>query len=257
MESLFQASIEWPEGSAMTITTSDGCKMTLQIPILKHRWPLFAADPETALSIARSLTLEELKAVLLFTYSDLPAKRSMAHIFERCQLKHPQSLQHSTFVENMRALMRDQETSDFVLLSADGQAVYAHRAILAARSKYFRSLFITKSKETVDGAWKCARPVSLTTLQFFIEYVYTGQISEPSTMDLIPLVWLVKYLRLSGDKEVENIIVSALSRELNSSGDGAECDYNLLYEAAKEWGAKCVSDVIDKYQATVRPAKPQ
>ena len=256
MEHLFQTSIHWPEGSVMRINTVDGHEMTLHVPILKHRWPLFAENREAALEIAQSLTKEQLQAILLFTYSDLPAKRSMEAIFQQCQLKHPQSLQNSTFVEDMRQLMGDHETADFKLVSCDGEFVHAHRVILAARSRYFRALLLSGSRETVHGEWRHARPLSLRTLQFFIEYVYTGQIYEPSTIELIPLAWLVKYLRLSGDREVENIILSALSRELNRStepeGQALE-KYDRLYKAAQEWGAKCVIDVIDKYRATMTP----
>lgn len=256
MDQLFQTGIHWPERSAMRVTTADGHDMTLHIPILKHRWPLFAENRELALEIARSLTKEQLQSVLLFTYSDLPAKRSMEGIFDLCQLKHPQCLQNSTFVDDMRRLMHDTESADFKLIACDGQAVFAHRVILAARSRYFRALFLTGSQETIRGEWSHVRPLSFRTLQFFIEYVYTGQISEPATIELIPLAWVVKYLKfeLSSDREVENIIVSAFSRELNRPSDPTDQSaekYDRLYKAALEWGVKCVMDVIDKYRATL------
>jgi hypothetical protein len=190
------------------------------------------------------VTGDELKAVLLYAYSDLPAKQTVIEIFRRFQLEQPQSLPQSTFVEDMRSLMRDTESADFFLASAEGERISAHRAVLAARSKYFRSLFLTKSIEWVEGVWRCARPVSIASLQFFIEYVYTGQISLPTTLELIPLCWLVKYLQLSGEKEVENIVISALSRELTDDNVAS------LQEVAVEWRAKGVLDVIEKYNAS-------
>lgn len=247
MDVLFQSRVEWPPQSALTIETSDGNQMTLQIPILKFRWPLFAQNQEAALEIARKLTQEQLKSILLYTYSDLPAKRAMSEVFNLCQLSHPQSLQQSTFVEDMRKLMHDTESADFQLIAAEPNGIVpVHRAILAARSKYFRALFLSGSNETISNKWSCTRPIPKATLEFFVEYVYTGQISSPQTMDLLPLIWLVRYLRLSGEKEVENIIISSLSRDLN------EHTHQAIFEAAKEWDAKCVMDVIDKYNATRR-----
>ena len=204
---IFKESIHWPEKSVIRVNTIDGSTMALQVPILKHRWPLFAENSEVALGLAQSLTKDQLKAVLLYAYSDLPAKRAMADIFEKCQLSHPQSLQQSTFVDDMRNLMHDEESSDFVLVAADGAQIPVHRCILAARSKYFRSLLLSGSMEAVSGSWRCGRPISPETLKFFVEYVYTGQISVPVTKHIIPLCYIAKYLRLSGDKEVENIVV--------------------------------------------------
>ncbi|OHS99666.1 BTB/POZ domain containing protein [Tritrichomonas foetus] len=244
MEELFQEYINWPPESAIKIETIDKMTMTLQVPILKHRWPLFAESKEKALDIARCLTQEQLKAILLYAYSDLPAKRALTSTFQMCNLSHPQSLQQSTFVDDMRNLMRDRDSADFQLIAFDGTVVYVHRCILAARSKYFRSLFITESLEAKNGSWKSFKDISPETLQFFVEYVYTGQIANPSTNYIIPLCWLVKYLRLTGEKEVENIIVSALTRELTDDTQEA------LFEIAKEWEAKCVIDVIEKYSAT-------
>ncbi|KAK8848139.1 hypothetical protein M9Y10_019195 [Tritrichomonas musculus] len=244
MEALFRETVNWPEKSAIRVNTIDGSSMALQVPILKHRWPLFAENQELALSLARSLTKDQLKAVLLYTYSDLPAKRAMADIFEKCQLSHPQSLQQSTFVDDMRNLMHDTESSDFLLVASDGTQIPVHRCILAARSKYFRSMFITESLEVINSSWSCHRSITPETLQFFVEYIYTGQISIPQTIHIIPLCWIAKYLGLSGDKEVENIVVSALTLELTDETQ------EQLFNIAKEWNAKCVMDVIEKYNAT-------
>lgn len=245
MDTLFQGKIDWLPISAMQIETSDHKMVTLQIPILNHRWPLFHDNREEALEIARSLTIEQIQAILLYAYSDLPSKRSLAPIFHLCQLSYPQSLQESTFIDDMRNLMHDADSADFSLLSdIPVSCIPVHRAVLAARSRYFRSLFITKSSEYYSGVWKCFRPLTLSTVQFFVEYLYTGQISSPNTLSIIPLCFLVKYLRLSGEKEIENIVISALSRDLN------ETTVEAIQNCAKEWDAKCVIDVVEKYTAT-------
>jgi hypothetical protein len=244
VQDLFRSTVQWPESSVIRITTSDGQVFTLQIAILKHRWPMFAQDRQGAIRLAESVTANELKAVLLYAYSDLPAKRILVETFKRFELEQPQSLPQSTFVDDMRRLMEDTESADFLLLSAEGDRIAAHRSVLAARSRYFRSLFLANSLESIHGNWSCFRPITLNSLRFFVEYVYTGQIASPTTLDLIPLCWLARYLLLSGEKEVENIVISALARELGAG------NVEALHSAAVDWEAKGVIDMIEKYSST-------
>lgn len=254
MEVLFQRSIRWPERSITTVETSDGHTVILHLPILKSRWDLFASNPQEALARARSLTEEQLRAILLFIYSELPAKHSMRDVFELCQLRQPENLQDSRFVMDMRELLADTESADFCLLSHDDQQTFCHRTILAARSKYFRALLVTESEEADSGRWKCTRKLEHRTLQALVEYIYTGQIQEPDTLDLIPLVWLAKYLRLSAEKEIDNIIASSLNQRLadakRDEEDGESVD--RIYEAAKEWNVEYVTLIIDKYRNVKR-----
>jgi hypothetical protein len=246
MDDLFLRPVSWLPSSIISLTTTDDHTVVLHSALLKFRWPLFAQDPEAALEVARSLTLSELKSVLLFIYSNLPARRSLLAVFDRCQLVQPQALQESSFVVDMRNLMKDSESCDFALESADGERFLVHRAILCARSKYFKSLFLCPGSESVSGVWKCVRPIPGPSLHFFREYLYTGQIESPSSLHLIPLCWMVKYLKMSGDREVENILVASMTRDLN---DESRTEFA---EAAAFWGAKCAVEVIEKYNATRR-----
>lgn len=237
-------SIPWPEKSIIRVTTKDNQRMILHLPILQIRWNYFNECQEEVLKIIQDLNIDQLRAVLLYVYSDLPARQSMANVFERCKLRLPQSLQESTFIEDMRRLMKYQDSTDFELFgdSNNNVSVRVHRAILSSRSKYFRSMFILNSKECQDGYWVSPVSISLETLEFFVEYLYTGQISLPKTISLIPLIWLVKYLRLSGEKEVGDIIISSLTRDLN------ENTKNAIYETAKKWEAKSIISIIEKYK---------
>lgn len=245
MEVLFQNKIVWPSGSIIKINTIDNETFILHRPILNHRWPLFRDNPDQAIEIIKSLKKEELQAILRYVYSDLPVKRSFVPIFRKCKLTHPQSLQDSTFIEDMRGLMKDSETADFILKSDDPQGLIpVHRVVLATRSKYFRSMFLSQSQEFFSSTWECFRPISFQTLKDFVEYLYTGQVLSPSAINIIPFCWIAKYLSISGDKEVENILVSTLTRELN-----AENEMSFL-KTAQEWDAKCVIDIIEKFDAT-------
>ncbi len=53
---------------------------------------------------------------------------------------------------DLRSLIDDEVTSDLAL-HAEGAVVLAHKAILAARSPYFRSLLFGAFKEARDGSF--------------------------------------------------------------------------------------------------------
>lgn len=236
--------ISWPEKSIIRVTTKDNQEMILHVPILQIRWKYFNECQDEVLRIIRDLNIDQLRAILLYAYSDLPARQSMSAVFDRCRLRQPQSLQDSTFIEDMRSLMKHHESADFTLYrdSTCDSGVFVHRAILSSRSKYFRSMFILNSKECQDGYWVSPVNISQETLQFFVEYLYTGQISFPNTINLIPLIWFIKYLKMSGEREVENIVISSLTRDLN------ENTKNEIYETAKLWDAKSIMNIIEKYK---------
>lgn len=242
MASVYISSITWPESSIIKIQTADGCQMCLHKPFLKHRWPMYNQNPELALETAQSLNKDALQALLLFIYSNLPAKLSYVQIFQRCGLTNPASLQDSTFTDDMRNMMNDPETYDFTLHAAeDGKFVGCHRPVLAARSKYFKALFISNSLENETSEWRCAKPIPYRTLQFFVEYLYTGQITSPEIPHIIPLCWLVRYLRLSNENEIENIVISVLSRELNND------NVDVISKIADEWNVRCVKGLVVKH----------
>lgn len=240
---IYSVHVNWPEQSVIQITTTDNQIVYVHKPFLQHRWAKYQANPDEAIQILTELTKEELKYVLLYIYTDRPGKLSQRPIFERCELKNPASLQDSTFTDDMRSMMNDEESCDFRLIAAEpGLYVPCHRPVLAARSKYFRALFVLESCESTAAEWKCEIPINYQTLKYFVEYLYTGQILEPQIADLIPICWLVKYLRLTNEKEVENIVVSVLSRELQ------KVDIDVIAEIANTWSVKCVLDIVNKYK---------
>ena len=242
LSQIYCSHVVWPESSVIKIKTADGEEVCLQRPFLQHRWPKYQRNPEEAINLLSELTKEELKAVLRYIYSDLPGKLSQRTIFDKCELRNPASLQESTFTDDMRAMMEDFDSCDFKLLAEEeGQFVPCHRPVLAARSRYFRALFISNSKESIEGVWSSPKPVPFQTLKYFVEYLYTGQILDPQIAELIPICWLVKYLRLTNEKEVENIVVSVLSRELQ------KVNIDEISTIATQWNVKCVSDLVTKY----------
>ena len=240
---IYSTHMKWPDSSVITLVTADNQVVSLQKPFLQHRWPKYQENPEEAINILSKLTKDELKAVLRYIYSDLPGKLSQRPIFDKCELKNPASLQDSTFTDDMRRMMNDEESCDFRLMAAeDGLFVPCHRPVLAARSRYFRALFITDSKESITGEWRCTKSIPYQTLKYFVEYLYTGQILEPQIAELIPICWLVRYLRLTNEKEVEIIVVSVLSRELQ------KVDIDTISEIARIWNVRCVSDIVTKFR---------
>lgn len=241
MESIFSSNISWPPQSVVELTTSDGHVFMLHKAIVKHRWEMFRKDPDRAIEILRSLTYAEVRAVLLFIYSNLPAKHFLDPVFQRCELKLPKSLQESTFVPDMRELLADKSETDFELISSDGESIRAHMAVLAARSVYFRAMFCTKSLEVQNYQWKCNKELPANALSNLVEFLYTGQIAEPDICSLIPMTWAVRYLAMTSYKDAENIVISSLSRELTFE------TADEIAAIATKWKAKGITAIIEKF----------
>lgn len=238
---VFQGKIAWPEQSIKRVETCDGYNVLLHLPILKHRWPMFAENRQEAMNIARSLTLEELNAVLLFLYSEFPVKHTMLPILNRCGLTLPRSLTERSFMIDMKKLVADHESADFMLVAGDRATVPVHQVVLAARTKFFRSMFLVQAKEVADGSWTCTRALHVETLRFFVEYLYTGRIEHPQAMYLIPVMWLVKYLGMAtGPEKVDNVVFNALDTELT------EETRPMWLNIGKEWDVKSVVDFVER-----------
>ena len=84
---------------------------------------------------------------------------------------------NSSFIRDMSVLVNSKDFHDvvFVLPDDDDAEIYAHRAILAARSKYFRSLFTSGMMESTAKTIEIPntrKPI----LQALIRYLYTDTV---------------------------------------------------------------------------------
>ena len=66
--------------------------------------------------------------------------------------------------------------TDYTLVCA-GEKLKVHKAILAARSEYWKGLFTSGMAETSKDSTEVLA-VNLPTLHLFLEFIYTGKISE-------------------------------------------------------------------------------
>jgi len=110
--------------------------------------------------------------------------------FYKFRLK-PVSIPPSAFVADMLKLMNDTEMSDTTFL-IEGKEVHAHRAILAARSEYFKiMLFSGGMKESIQAQEDAARnlsakerdPIKIEDISFAVfskvlEFLYTDVVQE-------------------------------------------------------------------------------
>ena len=88
--------------------------------------------------------------------------------------------------EDIYKLLRDTNTSDFVLKSIHGSKVFpVHRIILSARSNVFRSMFASAT-DTIGEA--IVEDIDNDTLEELIHFLYTGSLSG-SKCDIISLCY--------------------------------------------------------------------
>jgi len=76
--------------------------------------------------------------------------------------------------------------TDYTLVCA-GESLKVHRAVLAARSEYWRALLTSGMVEAVKDSSEVLA-VNLPTLRLFLEFVYTGRVAEklePKQMELL------------------------------------------------------------------------
>ena len=85
------------------------------------------------------------------------------------------SLSLQVFIEDMTKLLEDPETADFILKTG-GKSFHVHKAVLGARSSVFRTMFLSRMKEGVEGE-AIITDVNEETLQEVLHYIYTGNLS--------------------------------------------------------------------------------
>lgn len=88
------------------------------------------------------------------------------------------------FCEELESLQQDHLLTDCILVAQeDGHEIQAHQNVLAARSPFFRSLFVRKRQELADLTVKIrvelncpTTPVYGDTVKLVVSYAYTGKV---------------------------------------------------------------------------------
>jgi len=79
------------------------------------------------------------------------------------------------FIEDMTKLLDDPETSDYTL-KCGSKIFKAHKAILGARSRVFRAMFLSGMKETLEGE-VVIEDLDEKILEEVLFFLYTGKLS--------------------------------------------------------------------------------
>lgn len=87
---------------------------------------------------------------------------------------------------------------DFCILAAEGKQVLAHRAILSARSSFFKSIFSGNTYEAHSGQLNLV-DFSVDSIESVVEFLYSG-ILKTSNIEIMEVVYLADYLKLENLK---------------------------------------------------------
>jgi len=123
----------------------------------------------------------------------------------------PVSIPPSNLVDDLRKLMNNPCFSD-VTFVVEGQAIYANRAHLAARSEHFRALFYGGMRESGADEQIVLQDVSHPIFLLLLEYIYTDQVGEISSEIAVNLLIVAERFLLDRLKALcEDIIRKAIS----------------------------------------------
>ena len=90
--------------------------------------------------------------------------------------------------ESLRSLLTDSSHSDIKLvIGRQGVELHAHKAILSARCEYFAGMFLSSREgggmqEALSGIVRFPEQ-NLATVQRLLEFIYTGSVSDISSLD--------------------------------------------------------------------------
>jgi hypothetical protein len=118
----------------------------------------------------------------------------------------------SQFAEEMQNAAREESNSDLVL-SLDGVRISAHKAVLTARSKYFKNLLEGKFAEA-HGAEVKIEGISEEVMRLFLDYLYGGNkqlINNDTAVDLLEAA--DRFLHEELHQVCERFLVESLDKE--------------------------------------------
>ena len=130
------------------------------------------------------------------------------------------------FNEDMTNLMKDSETADFTLKLKSGKSFQVHKAILGARCRVFRAMFLSGKKEALDGEAVIEdEDIDEETLEEVLHYFYTGKLSgkdfdiyslcyAADKYMLDPLKTIISKEFKKKELDAENVAVAFVSAEM-------------------------------------------
>ncbi|KAG7346391.1 galactose oxidase [Nitzschia inconspicua] len=131
----------------------------------------------------------------------------------KCRLR-PIGIPSPSLLNDFRRLINDPETADVCFL-VEGREVHAHKAILAARSQYFRAmLFNGHMRESSNNSLVEIRDVSHPVFCKVLEYLYTDTVCDATLEVGIHLMVASELFMLDRLKSIcEDLIRGEISTE--------------------------------------------
>src|SRR3954469_3280575 len=117
--------------------------------------------------------------------------------------------------QDLRLLLNNPKYSDIVILCGDEKKLYGCKAILAARSIVFNSLFYNGMKETYES--QVFFPgINSAEMEIILEYVYTGSVKEVSLTknNIIEAFYAADYFQLPGLQDfIMKVVKNTLEKD--------------------------------------------
>ena len=93
--------------------------------------------------------------------------------------------------------------------TVDGQKVFAHKNILAARSLYFRSMFTSQLKEAKEGVVEIRTGIGFGVFNKFLKYLYSEQLDFEDVNEALDLLFVANLFQNDSLKEELSAIIGA------------------------------------------------
>ena len=125
-------------------------------------------------------------------------------------------------------LLRDSELEGDITITCGLRSFSCHKAILAARSKYFKALLYGGMKESQPGAVVEIKDVQPDTFEILLEYLYSSHIS----LSRMPTTQVLQLLELAHRYELillEKDICSYLRTQINAVNAAEICQLATFY----------------------------
>eukprot|EP00815_Leptocylindrus_aporus_P011629 CAMPEP_0116057616 /NCGR_PEP_ID=MMETSP0322-20121206/4717_1 /TAXON_ID=163516 /ORGANISM="Leptocylindrus danicus var. apora, Strain B651" /LENGTH=341 /DNA_ID=CAMNT_0003541661 /DNA_START=9 /DNA_END=1030 /DNA_ORIENTATION=- len=150
------------------------------------------------------------------------------------------------FVADFRDLLDDHEHKDSTLeIQEDGSKIRAHKAILTARSDYFRSAFRKNTfGESENLTLKIPNMFKAFTIQKMLEFIYTNRVECLSNLTIEQLLGLLHCAEYYVLRDLKKIVEHCLISKMDVT------NVARLYCATEDYSAKrlaqsCIQFIMD------------
>jgi speckle-type POZ protein len=142
----------------------------------------------------------------------------------------------SSLIQDLARLFDDKKKTDFKIV-CDGETFKCHKAILAARSDVFYSMFQRSESRNKSGKVKKFKDIDAKTMKSLLRYIYQNHFPEGGEVDMNLLNGAHKYNLAELVSHCQESIVKNISDETawDIAVSSRLMAYQDIYEAAKKF----------------------